>query len=173
MNRQDKEIAIKSLKKNFETVNGSFLVGIKGMTVEDTLVLRKNLRTQGGSMHVAKNTLMKIAAKGVPGFEDLIPYFKEQVAIIFAENDVPSVAKIVAKTAEDNEKFVIVAGCFEHKAASKDQVVFVASLPSREVLVAQLAGTLKAPISTLAYQLNMLMTKLAVALKQVEEQKQK
>lgn len=156
MNRQGKQSVVESLKKDFNENQGSFLVGIKGMTVEELRSLRKGVANHGGKIQVIKNTLMKVAVKDMQGISDLTPYFKEQVALVFASNEVPAVAKVLHNFSKTNEKLIVVAGCLNSKVMSKDRVKVLASLPSREVQLAILCGTLKAPITKLAVALNAL-----------------
>ena len=102
MNRQEKQLVIDSLKKDFSGNSGSFLVGIKGMTVEELRALRKGIVTHGGHMQVIKNTLMKAAVKDMPGVSDLTPYFKDQVALVFASKEVPAIAKVLCGFSQNN-----------------------------------------------------------------------
>ena len=93
MNRQEKQSVVESLKKDFSQNQASFVVGVKGMTVEELRSLRKGVAAHGGKIQVIKNTLMKVAVKDIQGLSDLSPYFKEQVALVFASNEAPAIAK--------------------------------------------------------------------------------
>ena len=159
MNRQEKQLVIDSLKKDFSGNSGSFLVGIKGMTVEELRALRKGIVTHGGHMQVIKNTLMKAAVKDMPGVSDLTPYFKDQVALVFASKEVPAIAKVLCGFSQNNEKLTVVAGCLDAKVMAKNGVIMLATLPSREVLLAQVCGTIKAPISQFVRVLNQIAEK--------------
>lgn len=172
MNRQDKQHAVETLKNEFQDNNGSFIVGIKSLTVDQLQSLRRGLAVNGGKIKVVKNTLMEIAAKDIPGVQDMAPYFKGQVAIVFAKKEVAPVAKLLCDTAKNNENLVLVAGCFESRVFNKSGIEFVSALPPKEVLIAQVLGGCKAPISGLAGVLNGLITKMVYTLSQVAEKKQ-
>ena len=171
MNRQQKENVVEILKNSFETSQASFLVGYKGLNVAQVLKLRKQLRNQGASFKVAKVTLMKRVAHDVPSIGDLIPFFKDQVALVFAQHESPAIAKILYEFAKENKQLTVLGGCMDSVVLSKESVKILATLPSREILLAQVCGTLQAPISGLAHVLNMLILKLMFVLKKIEEKK--
>jgi large subunit ribosomal protein L10 len=172
MNRQEKQVLIEQLKSEFLQSKASFLVGVEGMTVSQIQVLRKGLRSEGATLKLAKNSLMKIAARDIPGVQDLAPYFKEQVALVFAPNDSVAVARIVCDISRDNERLVIVAGCLESRVIDKGMVTFLASLPPRPLLLAQVCGVLKAPMATHVGLLHQLIARLLWVLKQASAEQQ-
>ncbi len=149
MNRQEKNKVIDLLKQSFANTQASFLVGVQGLTVEQTAALRKGIRQQGGKICVAKNTLLKIAVSDVPVVADLKNQFKEQIAIVFAQDGL-SAAKTLCEFAKKNEKLKVLGGYFEERVVSAQQVHALAVLPSKEVLVARICGTLKSPIARIA-----------------------
>jgi large subunit ribosomal protein L10 len=171
MNRSEKELIINGLKEDFQKSQASFLIGVQGLTVEALHGLRKNLIPQGGQLRVAKNTLLKRATQDVQGLTELDPYFKDQIAIVFASKEAPAVAKILADASKSNELVKLIAGTLDNRVISKDQVQYLAALPAREVLLAQVCGTLQAPIAGLASVLNQLILRLLWVLKKIEEQK--
>lgn len=172
MNRNEKQLVINSIKNDFANSEAAFLVGVKGLTVDAVQALRKGLFAQGGSIKVTKNTLLKLAVKDVDGLSELAPHFKEQIAVVFAEENSPAVAKMLNETAKQNELFQIIAGSLNNAVLDKSQVIALASLPSREILLAQVLGTLNAPITGFASVLNQLILRLLWVLKKIEEQKQ-
>lgn len=155
MNRQDKQTVIDGLKSNFQQSEATFLFGAKGMTVAQVQGLRKALHAKGAHVQVAKNTLLKIAAQNIPGISDLDQYFKEQIGVVFASKEAPAVAKILCDMSKEQEQFAVVAGCMDAQVIDKKTVKFLASLPSREVLLAQVCGTLQAPIASMVYVLKL------------------
>lgn len=171
MNRQQKERVVEALKHDFNRSQASFLVGCKGLTVAQFLKLRKMLRPQGGSITVAKVTLMRRVAQDVPAIEKLTPYFKDQVAVVFAPQESPAIAKILHDFAAENKQLVIMAGCMDSALLSKDSVKVLASLPSKDVLRAQVCGALIAPIAGTVGILHMLIARLLFVLKKIEEKK--
>jgi large subunit ribosomal protein L10 len=150
MNRTHKSAVIASLKTAFEKSSAAFLVNIQGLTVGQVMGLRKELRSHGATMHVAKNTLLRIATTNNGAAAGLEPYFKNQIAIVFATDSAPAVAKVLSTKAGQIEKLGISAGLFEGAVIDARRVQFIASLPSREVLIAQLCGVLLSPVAQIA-----------------------
>lgn len=171
MNRQQKEAVVASLQENLGQSAASFIVGVSGLTVEQLEGLRKNLRQEGGKLQVAKVRLMKRALQNADYAEELKPYLKEQIALVFAQNEAPAIAKVLCGFAKDHERFSVVAGCMDASVLDRDAVKMIASLPSREVLLAQVAATLNAPISGLACALHQIIARLVYVLKAIEGQK--
>jgi len=154
MNREKKELVIEGLKQDFSKSNATFLVNYKGLTVVDMQKLRRELRSCGGKLKVAKDRLVKLAIQEMPGVQDLNPLLKNQVAVVFAGNEPEATAKVLHGFKKEVEKFDIVAGCIEAKIIGKDLIITLASLPSRQVLLAQLCGVLSAPVAALARTLS-------------------
>ena len=167
MNRQQKEVVLQTLKQDFLEVPASFLVGIKGMTVAQMQGLRRELRGKGGELKVAKNRLLKIAVKDVPGAQDLTPYLHSQIGVVFAQGDVSAVAKVLHSFCKVNQGFDIIAGRLDAKFLNKESVSFIATLPPREVLLGQVCGTIKAPMNNLVLLLNQLILRLLLVLNQI------
>jgi large subunit ribosomal protein L10 len=153
MNKQQKELVIKTLHDDFRTSNGSFLVGVKGLSVKQTQTLRSELRKNGGQLKVAKVRLVKRAISETSG-EALTPFLKEQIAVVFAQKESPAVAKVLYEFSKANAGLNLIAGCLDAKLLDANEVKFIATLPSREVLLAHLCATLMAPVSALARALN-------------------
>ena len=167
MNRQQKEAIVQSFNSQLNEAKASFLVGYKGLTVAQLHDLRGQLRKVDGTFRVTKARLMKIAAQDIDGIDGFKDAFKDQVGLVFVNGEVPAVAKTLVKFAKGNEKLDIVSGFFESKTMTKDQVGYLASLPSKDVLLAQLAGTLQAPVRNFAVLLNQMIVRLVYTLDQV------
>lgn len=171
MNRQEKEQIVASLKNNFEKSNASFLVGYKGLTVAQMADLRRKLRQEGGALQVTKVTLMKRAVDETPEIQEMRPLLGDQIALVFTENEPPAIAKILFDFSKDHEQLKLVGGFFESSVLNESSIKKIASLPPRDVLLAQVAGTLKAPITKLAQVVNAMLTKPLIALKEIEKKK--
>jgi large subunit ribosomal protein L10 len=169
MNRQEKELVVSDIRDALSNAQAAFLVDYKGLNVEQLQSLRKELRNASGSLKITKARLMKIAAQDVKGSESFAETFKDQVGLVFAKADVSTVAKKIADFSKENDALKIVSGFFESKLMSKDQVLALASLPSRDVLLAMLARTLNAPATNLTRLLCMLITRLLFVIKQISE----
>ncbi len=171
MNRVQKEAVVTDLKAKFDTSAASILVNYQGLNVSDISQLRNALRTHQGQMIVTKARLMKLAVADVKGGTDLVENFKDQVALIFANDEVPPVAKTVMDFAKKHKTLEVVVGFFESQILTKEQIKQLASLPSREVLLAQVVGTLQAPIAGLARVLHVLLARLVTVLDAIEKKK--
>lgn len=172
MNRQEKQKLVEALKQDFNASQATFVVQMQGLTVDQVQQLRRKVRAQGGSVNVIKNTLSKIATTEIEGLAGLHPYMKNQVAIVFANQDSAGVAKALCSYEKDHEKMKIVAGCLERRVIDPQMIKFLGSLPPREVILAQVCGTLKAPITAHVSVLSQLMTRLVYVIKQASEKQQ-
>lgn len=150
MNRGQKELLVNSLKQDFNECNASFLINIQGIPVSKIQALRKDLKSSGGKLKIAKNRLVKLAIKSIPCAQDLTPYLKQQLGVVFSKDDGVSTAKILYDFSQADNKLKIVVGCFESKILEKESLERIAKLPSREILLAQLCAVLKAPVVKLA-----------------------
>ncbi len=171
MNRQEKAQVIESLKNNFQKSSASFLVGYKGLTVAQMADLRKKIRNEGGVLQVTKVTLMKRAVDETPEIEGLRSLLGNQIALVFTQAEPPAVAKILSDFSKDHEQLKLVGGFFESSVLTEDSIKQIAALPSREVLLAQVGGTLKALITKLAQVLNIMLVKPLMVLKEIEKKK--
>lgn len=172
MNRQEKETVVALLKQDFAASKGLFLVEYRGLTVDQLQRLRKNVREAFGHVRVAKVRLVKRALQGVEGVDTLEPFLKEQIALVFADKESPAVAKIIYNFSKEVEALKVVGGFVDARLLSAQTVGRIATLPSKDVLLAQVCGTIKAPLYNFVGLLNNLPAKLVRVLKQVEQQKQ-
>jgi large subunit ribosomal protein L10 len=161
MNRQEKEAVISYFKDNLAHTAGVFLIGYKGMTVAQMQKLRKEIRKNHGLLKVAKVRLVKRALEGLPGSEEFAPLLKEQVALVFAEQEAPAIAKVIGNFAKDNASLKVVAGYIDSTVLSAEIVGRMAVLPSRDLLFAQLCYMLKSPMTRLVWVLKGLQDKMA------------
>jgi len=171
MNRQEKEAVIQTVKDEFKNSKSSFVVGMQGMTVGAVQGLRKNLRLKGGTLKVTKNTLLKIAVQG-SALEELSPYFKDQIAVIFVDKDITGVAKILYKAAKENNKLTVIVGSIDERIINQSKIKFLASLPSDEIVKAQFCGALKSPLTKFANILYQVRSRLAVIVNKIAEKRQ-
>jgi len=160
MNREQKESVIRELQGDFAQSQGTFVVGVKGMTVAQLQSLRKDLRSQGGKLKITKARLMKIAIDDNKAVEGLQPFLKEQVAVVFSKQEPSAIAKVLFNFAKKNEILRLVAGTVEAQLLDAKAIGKIAQLPSREVLLAQVCGAL-----------NMIIVKALLTLKALENQK--
>lgn len=172
MNRQQKEVLVTDLKRLMSDAQATFLLHYKGLDVPLLQELRKAVRKEGGSLKVAKATLMRRAAEDIDGTEEFSSLFKEQVCLVFANKDVSATAKQIVTFAKTNNILNVLAGFTEGQYLSKAEVEFFASLPPRIVLLGQLVGTMQAPMTNFVRILHLLIARLVYVLKQIEEKQQ-
>ena len=151
MNRQQKEGLVELLRQEFTDAQASFIVDYKGLTVGNLHTLRKQLREQNGTFRIAK---------GVDGVDELLQYIHGQIGLVFAADDVAAVAKALHTFVQANEKMTLLAGFVDARVLNAQNVVRIASLPSKDVMLAQVCGTMKAPITNFVGILNMLILRL-------------
>ena len=152
-----KEASVAELTKNFEDSTAVLLTEYRGLTVAQLKELRNSIR-QDAEYAVVKNTLTKIAAQraGVEGLDDEL---KGPSAIAFVHGDPVAVAKGLRAFAKAHPLLVIKGGYFDGAALTADEVNKLADLESREVLLAKLAGAMKASLTKAAYVFNALPSK--------------
>ncbi len=171
MNRSQKEVVVASIKEQFSDSAASFLVGVKGLTVEELESLRGELRKEEGRLQVAKVRLMKRALQEVESVQSLEPYMGEQVGLVFAKKEVPAIAKVLCTFSKKMEALRVVVGTMDASLLDESAIKVMATLPSREVLLGHVAATLQAPYASLTSLLHQLIARLVYVLKQVEQKK--
>ena len=125
------------------------LVDYRGLTVEEDTALRKQLREAGVNYKVYKNTLMNFAFKGTD-FEALAPYLNGPSAIAVSTEDATAPARVLAEFAKKAKNLEIKAGVVEGDLYDAKGMVAIASIPSRDVLISKLLGSLQSPITNFA-----------------------
>ncbi|ALP89040.1 MULTISPECIES: 50S ribosomal protein L10 [Clostridium] len=152
-NRSLKEAKVAEIKEKLEKANSVVLSQYQGLTVEEDTVLRKNLREAGVEYKVYKNTLVILAAKEL-GLEGIVEYLEGPVAIAFGYEDVTVAARVLNDFAKDHKKLELKAGIVEGEIYDTDKIKQLATIPSKEVLIAKLLGSIKSPISSFARVIN-------------------
>jgi large subunit ribosomal protein L10 len=149
--REKKENMVQELKARFQKSKASFLVDFKGMKVEQVTNLRKKLYPSQGEMKVVRNTLAKRALSGLyPEDGPVLKNLQGSNAFVFAYEDPAKVAKVLTEFSKDVEFLQLKCGILEGRDLEQPQIQALASLPSLEVLRAQLLGVMQAPASQLA-----------------------
>ena len=157
LNRSEKEAVITEVTGLAANAQTLVMAEYRGITVADMTKLRTDARKQGVSLSVLKNTLARRAVAGST-FEVVSDQMTGPLIYGFSA-DAVAAAKVVADFAKTNDKLVIRGGAFGGKALDANGVKQLASIPSKEVLLAQLCGLLKSPISRTAVVLGALAAK--------------
>ena len=157
-NRQIKEAKVAEIREKLEKAQAIVLADYQGLTVEEDTALRKTLREAGVEYKVYKNNLVTLAAKEL-GIEGLDSYLEGPVSIAFGYEDATAPARVLHTFAKDHKKLELKAGIVEGTLYNKEEVEKLATIPSKEVLIAKLLGSFKAPLSNVAYLLNAIKEK--------------
>lgn len=167
MDRAQKEAVIDELGQIFTDSGVVVVAHYEGLTVAKMTELRLRVSEAGGSVRVAKNKLAKIALEGKPtvGMADLLTGMT-----VFAYSEDPvAAAKAVTAFAKDNEKLVVLGGSMGEDVLDPAGVKVVASMPSREELLASIAACLGAPASNIAGAIGAPASNIAGILSTLEE----
>lgn len=151
--REDKKQIVADLKEKFEKAVSVVVVDYTGVNAKQTTNIRKSFRENGVEYIVAKNTLLKRAANdaGITGLDDS---FSGVTAIAFCYDDAVKPASIVSKFIKDEKVMVIKSGLLEGEVLDAAKVEKLGSLPSKEILLAQVASCFLAPLRNVAYALD-------------------
>jgi len=170
MNREEKAAVIDQIADELGASDAIFALDYRGITVAQIAELRDKLRTSDTKLRVAKNSLSERAADQA-GVADIKPLLVGPTALALVKGDAAAAAKVLSDTAKALRGPLEFKGGFMSGAVlSPAQVEAIAKLPSREVLNAQLVGTIAAPLTGLARTLNALISGLAVQLGQIRDQ---
>lgn len=156
----EKQAVVAELTEKLQGAASGVLVDYKGITVAEDTALRSELRKNDVDYSVVKNTLVRFAAKNV-GLDGLDEVLNGTTSLAISKDDPIAPMRVVNKFAKqfNGAKFVIKAGFMDGKLISLDEVRALAELPSKEVLQAQVLGTMLAPITGLAIVLKAIAEK--------------
>jgi len=169
MNRDEKAAVIDRIAGELESSQAVFAVDYRGITVSQIADLRAKLRAADATFTVVKNSLTERAADKA-GAEALKEILEGPTALTFVRGDAAAAAKALSDAQRVTEVLAFKGGLMDGQAVSPDDIRAIAKLPSREVLYAQLVGTVAAPLNGLARTLNALISGIAVQLGQIRDQ---
>ena len=171
MDRNAKEQVVADLTSVFHEAQAVIVTDFKGITMEVLRDMRGKMRAAGCEYQVAKNTLVKIAAKDTP-MSQLDDMMIGNNAIGYTRNDPAALAKALCDFAKTNDKFVIKGGVLGDKVLNVAQIKALASLPSREIMLATLLGTMNAVPTNFVRVLAAVPQNLLYALSAIRDQKE-
>ena len=160
--RPQKVAVVDEVRERLSSANGALLTEYRGLGVGELARLRRSLRDAGGEYKIYKNTLVRFAVRDL-GL-DIEALLVGPTAIAFVETDAAGVAKALRDFARTNPGLVIKGGLLGAKVLTATDASALADLPSRDQLLAQLAGTIAAPLQTFAGLLQALPRNLAYGL---------
>src|SRR5690349_15311420 len=161
--RAEKVAVVNEVREKLSSAGAAVLTEYRGLNVAAISQLRRQLREAGGEYKIYKNTLVRFAARDL-GLE-IEELLTGPTAIAFVDGDAAAVAKALRDYARTNPALVVKGGLLGTKALSADEVRALAELPSRDVLLSQIAGALAAPMQQFAGLLQALPRNFAYGLK--------
>jgi len=171
LNLAEKKEVVAELSERLKQAQAVVLAEYRGITVEDITGLRKEARASGVYLRVLKNTLARRAVQGTP-FEKLAAQMVGPLAYGISDDPVAA-AKVLQAYAKKNEKLVIKGGAMPNVMMTAKEVGQLATMPSREELLARLMGTMQAPIAKFVQTLNEVPGKFVRTVAAVRDQKEK
>lgn len=172
MPKPEKIATVEEIKDKLSSATIAVLTEFQGLNVAEVTELRKLFRTADVDYKVYKNTLTRIAAQqlGLSGVEE---FLVGTTALAFSKDNPVASAKIIKDFSSKHKNFRVKAGILDKKLIASDDVIALASIPSREVLLASVLGAMQSPISGLLSVLQGPIRNLTWVLKNLAEQKGK
>ena len=167
MDRAQKEKVVEELGQIFESSGVIVVAHYAGLTVAEMQELRANMREAGGSVRVAKNRLAKIALEGTPNAS--IGGLLNGMTVLAYSQDPVAAAKVVDAYSKGNKKLVILGGAMGGTILDVDGVRAVAKMPSRDELIASIAGCIGAPAANIAGAIGAPAANIASILSTIED----
>ena len=153
-----KQPVVAEIAELFDGAASAVVVDYRGLTVEQDTALRKQLREAGVTYKVYKNTMIRFAAKGT-AFEALEPNLEGPTALAVSKTDATAPARILANFAKTADKLELKGGVVEETYYDAKAINVIASIPSREVLLGKLLGSMQSPIANFARVINQIAEK--------------
>lgn len=148
-NLEIKKTVVAEIKDKFERAKCVTLVDYRGLTVEEDTALRGEFRKAGCEYAVLKNTMIELAIKGM-GLEEMDAQLKGPTAVAFSYTDMVAPAKVVKTFIDKNKKLAIKCGVCDGAYLNAEGVQALADLPSKEVLIARLMGSMMSAVTKFA-----------------------
>ena len=171
LNIEGKKEVVAEISARIAKAQAVVLAEYRGLPVEDITVLRSQARASGVYLRVLKNTLARRAVQGTP-FEKLADQMVGPLAYGISEDPV-SAAKVLSAYAKGNDKLVIKGGAMPNQVMTAKEIGQLATMPSREELLAKLLGTMQAPVAKFVQTLNEVPSKFVRTLAALRDQKEK
>jgi len=171
LSRQKKEDLIESYRSGVVVAPHVFVVGFKGVTVQEDTELRAKVRESGGSYQVVKNRLVLRELEGAP-LAELADTFQGPTAVAFSDDDPVSLAKVLTEFAKEVPAIEFKGGLVEGQPIDSGAIKDIAELPSRDELIAKLLFLMQSPVSSFVRLLGALPEGFVRVLAQVSDKKE-
>ena len=170
MSKTERQATVDALIEQLKGSPNVFVTDFTGLNVLRMTEFRRRLRAAGVTYVVVKNTLAQraLAANAVTGLDD---HLAGPTGLVLAGSDPVAAAKVLTDFAKEFEKPTIKIGLVDGRPVTADQVTRLASLPTKEVLLSQLAGTMQAPLAQLAGVMNGMLYQVIGALEALRAQR--
>ena len=159
-NIEIKKGVVAEIKEKFEKAKTVVLVDYRGLTVAEVTDLRNQLRKAGVEYAVLKNTMINRAIEGM-NLDEMKAHLEGPTAVAFSYEDIAAPAKILTEFAKKNKKITVKCGACEGNYLDEAGVQAIADLPSREVLIARVMGSMMSQVSRFARLVEAIRTKQA------------
>jgi len=166
---EDKKEIVAELQKTLSQSQLAVVIDFKGLSVAEITDLRQRLLPTGATCKVAKNTLMRIAIADNPTWEPMTQFLKDSSALLLIKEDVSGALKAYQEFQKVSKKTEMRGGVMEGRALSQADVKAIADLPSKEQLIAQIAGAINGVATKLAVGINQVPSGLARAIQAVAD----
>lgn len=172
MNKQEKDVFIGELQQKLNEATAFYLTDFTGLNVKQMTQFRSRLRKQGVEYVIVKNTLAQRALQGLE-MPDIASFFTGPTGVVIGREDAVAAAKVISDFAKEfGDRPAVKVGIVERKEYGPEQVKKLADMPPREVLLAQIAGGLQAPMSRLAGGMSQILAGFARAVDALRQQKE-
>ena len=170
LTKPQKKKIIEEISERFKKQKIAIFSDFRGVSVSKSQELRRGLKKGDGEFKVTRKTLFDRALEAL-GIDFSTKKLEGEIGVAFGYRDQVEPAKILAKFSKDNETFKILGGILDGRVVSKEQIVALSKLPSREAILSQLVGALSSPICGLATVLGGNMRNLVVVLNNIKDKK--
>jgi large subunit ribosomal protein L10 len=172
MRKDEKNVVVTDLQARLDGASAFYLTDFTGLSVKQITEFRSRLRKQGVEYVVVKNTLAKRALEALE-LSDVADFFAGPTGLVIGRSDAVAAAKVLSDFAREHaDRPAVKVGVVDRKPFAPAEVKRLAEMPPREVLLAQIAGGLQAPMARLAGGMNQLMAGFARAVDQLRQQKE-
>jgi len=169
MNRNEKSEIISEIKELLESSSAIYLTDYSGINVEDISNIRNQFRTEGVRYKVFKNTLVKRALDEAGKYEKIADHLVGMTGFAFASSNPLAPAKIINKYFGDKEKLALKACYVEGDYFEGSQLKTLATLPTKNELIASILGSINAPVSGIVGSINAVMRDLVSVVDQISQ----
>lgn len=170
MPKPEKVASVADVAERISRSKSIIVTDYRGLTVAQMTDLRNRLRQEGVEYKIVKNRLAKIALRE-SGKDTMDDYLKGTTALAFGIKDPVGPAKVLTAYAKDNDKLKVIGGMMDDRLLDVASIDELSKLPSREVLLSRLLGSITSPVQKLAYGLHQTVAKVAYAFDAVARKK--